>query len=70
MNEVSAQGKERRLMRTEKKSDKDGFWQQPEHVQFLGHRKKFALFFLFLFLFFFFFDVAEHHWRALGREAT
>ena len=23
-------------MRTEKKSDKDGFWQQPEHVQFLG----------------------------------
>ena len=66
MNEVSVQGKERRLMRTEKKSDKDGFWQQPEHVQFLGHRKKFALFFLF----FFFFDVAEHHWRALGREAT
>ena len=67
MNEVSVQGKERRLMRTENKSDKDGFWQQSEHVQFLGHRKKFALFFLF---FFFFFDVAEHHWRALGREAT
>ena len=22
------------VMRTEKKSDKDGFWQQPEHVQF------------------------------------
>ena len=57
-------------MRTEKKSGKDGFWQQPEHVQFLGHRKKFAFFFIFLFFFFFFFDVAEHHWRALGREAT
>ena len=51
MNEVSVQGKERRLMRTEKKSDKDGFWQQSEHVQFLGNRKKFALFFIFFFFF-------------------
>ena len=60
-------------MRTEKKSDKDGFWQQPEHVQFLGHRKKVALFFcgfFCFFVFFFFFDVAEHHWRALGRKAA
>lgn len=32
-------------MRTEDKSDKDGFRQQPEHMQFSGYSKRFALFF-------------------------